>query len=140
MNENHKHLRAKIKTPAPSRGWAARHAARREVDDIIAGLQGRATVSKTRWVAMITSSQGPADPLMRLVLLAIAAGLRGPEAIALRISDIAAMTASSERTVRARLRQADRQGWVRVSGSRTRRAYAPAVPAYLRRVVPDRPG
>lgn len=135
----HQTLRARIKEPTPSRGWAAYHQARREAQNIIADIQGRVSVSKTRWVAAITSSHGPADPTMRLVLLAIASTLRGRDAVALRVGDIVAMSALSERTVRSRLQLAARLGWVGVIGSRTRRAYAPTLPAYMRHVSPDRP-
>jgi hypothetical protein len=123
-------------------GWSDRHAARRTVDGIIDSLSlapQRIIVSRTSWVACITSPHGPGDPITRLVLLGVASALdRGQDTVALTIADITSRTALGERAVRTHLRRASAERWIRITGPRTRRAYGPCVPADIRHRMPVR--
>lgn len=94
------------------------------------------------WVEAITSGDGPADPLSRLVLLAMAAAMRrgAPGQTGTRMThvEIAQRTRLSERTVRGRIAWAAHHGWVRIDGPRTRRVYLATVPHDVRRDMPAR--
>lgn len=102
----------------------------------------RRLVSRTRWVEAITSDAGPADPLARLVLLAMAAvmprGAPGQTGARMTHVELVGRTRLSERTVRDRIAWCAHHGWIRIDGPHTRRVYVATTPSDVRRHMPDR--